>query len=217
MRCVLKLFGKGIETRAVVLDGVRIGQPDGVRLEDAFPAVRNEASGIMGLEVTLECQQARINLASSHAVLELVSQQATISYGSAPFRSPQEGGEYASVTDRLIAARRRGRLGVGLQDASVMTSLVVINTSEEQLRPDIMHSVGLESVPLPVGTVAPHSVVEIPLDDSLFKGCESHSCLWGEVRAAKIALGEGAMTGESAYYLLYRHPATKQPISVCAL
>lgn len=216
VNCTLKLFGKGVETRAVLLDGGRIGQPDGVRLEDAFPSARSEASGIVGLEITLECPQGRVNMLSSHATLEFISPQSSMAYGSAPFRACAEGGQ-GSVTERLIAARRRGRVGVGVQDGGVTTSLVVINASPETLRPDLLHTVGAQDVPLPVGTVSPDSVVEIPLDESLFKGCEAYECLWGEVRAAKIALGEGAMDGDAAYYLVYREPSTKRPVSVCAL
>lgn len=216
VNCTLKLFGKGIETRAVLLDGGRIGQPDGVRLEDAFPSARSEASGIVGLEIVLECPQGRVNMASSHATLEFISPQSSMAYGSAPFRAALEGAQ-ESVSERLVAARRRGRVGVGLQDSGLTTSLVVINASSETLRPDLFHTVGGESVPLPVGTVSPDSVVEIPLDESLFKGCQAHECLWGEVRAAKIALGEGAGQGDVAYYLVYREPTSKRPVSVCAL
>jgi hypothetical protein len=216
VNCTLTLFGKGVEKRAVLLDGGRIGQPDGVRLEDAFPSARSEGSGIVGLEILLECPQGRVNMASSHATLEFISPQSSIAYGSAPFRMALDAGQ-ESVSERLVAARRRGRVGVGLHDSGLTTSLVVINGSSETVRPDILHTVNGEGVPLPVGTVSPDSVVEIPLDDSLFKGSQVHECLWGEVQAAKIALGEGALSGDTAYYLVYREPVTKRPVSVCAL
>jgi hypothetical protein len=218
VNCTLKLFGKGFERRAVLLDGGRIGQPDGVRLEDAFPHVRSEASGILGLEVTLECPQGqgRVNLQSSHSTIEFISPQFSIAYGSAPFLALREG-EQGSVTERLIAARRRNRVGAGIHDSLLTTSLVVINSSREPLRPDVLHTVGQTEVALPLGTVAPESVVEIPLDESLFKGKESQPCLWGEVCAAKIGLGESASSGDAGYYLVYREPNTKRPISVCAL
>jgi hypothetical protein len=218
VNCSLRLFGKGFESRAVVLDGGRIGQPDGVRLEDAFPNIRSEGSGIVGLEVLLECPQGqgRINLQSSHSTIELVSPQFSIAYGCAPFLALRDK-DQGSLTERLIAARRRNRVGAALHDSLVTTSLVVINASSESLRPDVTHTVGETDVALPLGTVAPESVVEIPLDESLFKGRESQPCLWGEVCAAKIGLAESAATTDAGYYLVYREPNSKRPVSVCAL
>jgi hypothetical protein len=218
VNCSLKLFGKGFESRSVLLDGGRIGQPDGVRLEDAFPNIRSEGSGIVGLEVLLECPQGqgRINLQSSHATIELVSPQFSIAYGSAPFVALREG-EQGSITERLIAARRRNRVAAAIHDSLITTSLVVINPSSEPLRPEVTHTVGEADVALPLGTVAPESVVEIPLDESLFKGKESQQCLWGEVCAAKIAIAEYSGSADSGYYLVYREPNTKRPIAVCAL
>ena len=67
--CVLSLFGKGIEKRSVMLDGGRLNQPDGVRLEDAFPSLRGEASGIFGLELQLSSQQGRANLLNCRPLL----------------------------------------------------------------------------------------------------------------------------------------------------
>ena len=82
--CVLSLFGKGIEKRAVMLDGGRLNQPDGVRLEEAFPTLRSEASGIFGLEIQLSSQQGRVSLLESQAAIELVSPQSSLLYYSAP-------------------------------------------------------------------------------------------------------------------------------------
>jgi hypothetical protein len=137
--CVLSLFGKGIEKRAVMLDGGRLNQPDGVRLEDAFPNLRNEASGIFGLEVQLSSQQGRINLLQSQAAIELVSPQASILYYSSPFVAdvPEAAAAEpsADIMQRLADARRRSFVGVGMQDSFVTTSLVMVNSTKETVRP----------------------------------------------------------------------------------
>lgn len=219
--CVLSLFGKGIEKRAVMLDGGRLNQPDGVRLEDAFPTLRNEASGIFGLEIQLSSQQGRVNLLQSQAAIELVSPQASILYYSAPFVAdvsevvaPEPSGD---LSQRLAAARRRTFVGVGMQDSFVTTSLVMVNSTNETVRPSIFHGVGEEAQSLPVGNIAPESAMEIPLEESLFKKTTPHECLWGLSRAEKISVGPDSLTPHTAFYVMYRDPVSKRPVSVCAL
>ena len=219
--CVLSLFGKGIENKAVMLDGGRLNQPDGVRLEEAFPTLRNEASGIFGLEIQLSSQQGRLNLLSSQAAIELVSPQASIMYYSAPFVADVEEATAAEpqgdLSQRLTAARRRSFVGIGLQDAFVTTSLVMVNSTNETVRPSIFHGVGEEAQSLPVGNISPESAMEIPLEESLFKRTTPHECLWGLSRAEKISVGPDSLTPHTAFYVMYRDPVSKRPVSVCAL
>ncbi len=219
--CVLSLFGKGIEKRAVMLDGGRLNQPDGVRLEDAFPTLRNEASGIFGLEVQLSSQQGRVNLLQSQAAIELVSPQASILYSSSPFVAdvPEvaAAGPSADIMQRLVDARRRSFVGIGMQDSLVTTSLVMVNSTKETVRPSIFHGVGEEAQSLPVGNISPESAMEIPLEESLFKKTSPHECLWGLSRAEKISVGPDSLTPHTAFYVMYRDPVSKRPVSVCAL
>jgi hypothetical protein len=219
--CVLSLFGKGIEKRAVMLDGGRLNQPDGVRLEEAFPTLRSEASGIFGLEIQLSSPQGRLNLLSSQAAIELVSPQSSLLYYSAPFvpdsgdiEAPEQQGD---VSQRLAATRRRSFVGVGVQDAFLTTSLVMVNSTNETVRPAIFHGVGEEAQSLPVGNIAPESAMEIPLEESLFKKTSPHECLWGLSRAEKISVGPESLTPHTAFYVMYRDPVSKRPVSVCAL
>lgn len=218
--CLFTLFGKGIEKRSVLLDGGRLNQPDGVRLEDAFPHLRTEASGIFGLEIELSCQQGRIPLQSSLAAVELVSAQSTVMYMSVPF-SPvgvdPSALEKAGVDGQAAAPRRQSFMGIGLQDSAFSTSLVMINSSGESVRPAISHRSGEHAVPLQVGTLAADSAMEIPLEDSLFKESVPHECVWGLARAEKVSVDANSITPETAYYLMYRDAATKRPLSVCAL
>jgi hypothetical protein len=204
-----------------MLDGGRLNQPDGVRLEEAFPTLRNEASGIFGLEMQLSSQQGRVNLLSSQAAIELVSPQTSIMYYSAPFVPdvdeavvPEPQGD---LSQRLAAARRRSFVGVGVQDAFLTTSLIMINSTNETVRPAIFHGVGEEAQSLPVGTIAPESAMEIPLEESLFKKTTPHECLWGLSRAEKISVGPDSLTPHTAFYVMYRDPVSKRPVSVCAL
>jgi hypothetical protein len=219
--CVLSLFGKGIEKRAVMLDGGRLNQPDGVRLEEAFPNLRNEASGIFGLEIQLSSQQGRVNLLSSQAAIELVSPQSSLMYNSAPFvPDTDEAASLESqgdISQHLVAGRRRSFVGVGMQDAFLTTSLVMVNSTKETVRPAIFHGVGEGAQSLPVGNISPESAMEIPLEESLFKNTTPHECLWGLSRAEKISVGPDSLTRHTDFYIMYRDPVRKRPVSVCAL
>lgn len=219
--CALTLFGKGIEKRSVMLDGGRLNQPDGVRLEDAFPSLRGEASGIFGLEIQLSSAQGRVNLSHSQAAVELVSSQSSLLYTSAPFVADAEASgqevETGDVIARLQAARRKSFVGIGMQDSFVATSLIMINSTQENVRPSIFHGVGEEAQSLPVGNIAPESAMEIPLDESLFKKSSPHQCLWGLSRAEKISVGSDSLSPNTAFYVMYRDPVSKRPVSVCAL
>ncbi len=218
--CLLTLFGKGIEKRSVLLDGGRLNQPDGVRLEDAFPTLRAEASGVFGLEIELSSQQSRLPLQSSLAAVELVSAQSTVMYMSVPFLPVGESStrETPDVSDPRVAhSRRQSLMGVGLQDSFFSTSLVMVNSSDETVRPGVFHRSGEDAIPLQVGTLAAHSAVEIPLEDSLFKETAPQECLWGLTRAEKVSVNAHSITPETAYYLMYRDTVSKRPLSVCAL
>ncbi|MCB0340447.1 MAG: hypothetical protein KDD53_12625, partial [Bdellovibrionales bacterium] len=51
--CRISLFGDGFGMRQVVLQGARLNQPDGVRLEDAFPSLLESAPSLLGIEITI--------------------------------------------------------------------------------------------------------------------------------------------------------------------
>jgi len=222
--CTLTLFGKGVERRSVMLDGGRLGQPDGVRLEDAFPSLRGEASGLFGLEVKLSCPQGRVNLLTSQAAIELVSSQSSTLYSLSRFVSAEEEVEAAtedtSPEDELPYTSASGSLapiGVGVQESLLASSLIMINASKDALKPELVRVSGEHQLPLHVGILAAESVIEVPLDESLFKDSRAHECIWGLLRAEKVSLGSRTHENQTGYYLMYRDPETKQPISAVAL
>jgi hypothetical protein len=142
-------------------------------------------------------------------------------YSSAPFVpdteeaiAPESQGD---LSQRLAAARRRSFVGVGVHDAFLTTSLVMVNSTTETVRPAIFHGVGEEANSLPVGNISPESAMEIPLEESLFKKTTPHECLWGLSRAEKISVGPDSLTPHTAFYVMYRDPVSKRPVSVCAL
>lgn len=211
--CEITLFGKGIERRSVRLEGGRLNQPDGIRLEDAFPALENEGSGLCGLEVIFECPQGRINLSNSRLVVEIVSPQFSMSYGAAPFKP----NSLVQRDDESAIHPSRSLVGVALQDVGTAPSLVVVNSTTELLRPEFRHSSRDGEAPLQLGTIAPNSVVEFPLDEALCKNAEGRETLWGSAVIERMWGSSLWGLGGTVCYMLHREPDSRRPISVCAL
>lgn len=76
----IKLFNTAFGERVVQIEELRCGQPDGVRLEDAFPALKSEPAGLMGLEVELSAHSTRADLSPSEVVVELRTRGASARY-----------------------------------------------------------------------------------------------------------------------------------------
>jgi len=219
--CSLTVFGKGLERRSVVLDGARLGHPDGLRLEDAFPMLRNDYSGLLGLEIELSYPQERINLLPSHVSIELASADGAIVFSALPFvvKRESEAVDYGRTPGESASqkGKQRPSIGVALLDKGTQTSLVMINASRDTHRPKLLKSGEMGPEPLPVGTVGAQSVIEIPLDDLLTKGAARHEALWGEVGLQQVVVHDDNPSHERGYYLLYRDAVTKRPYSVVGL
>jgi hypothetical protein len=213
--CQLTIFGKGIERRSVQLDGGRLNQPDGLRLEDAFPALNLEASGICGLEVHLTCPNGRVNLTKSQVVIEMVSPQFSLAYSASPFRPDRRVDDTTASIGG--SGDRRPMVGVGIRDAMCSSSLILINANSDTVRPELHHAAGSSDAPLQIGTAAGESVLEFPLDDTIGKHGQNREALWGDARIEKIWSSALAEMEGVACYMLYRDPASKQPVSVYAL
>jgi hypothetical protein len=213
VQCQLTIFGKGIEHRSVQLDGGRLNQPDGIRLEDAFPALNRETTGVCGVEMRLMCPQGRVNLLTSRVVIEMISPQFALAYSAARFR-PVERIDKSSIE---VEPRVEEAIGIGLSDGSTSSSLVVVNSGDESFRADFSHSGPIGDAPFPIGTVGPGSVVEFPLDDTLCKNSVVRQSLWGDARVEKLWSDTLPRLDSVVCYMLYRDPVSRRPLSVCSL
>lgn len=214
--CELSIFGKGVEKRAVQLEGGRLNQPDGIRLEDAFPTLGTEASGLCGLRVRLSCPQGRVNLLKSRVVVEIVSPQFSLVFNSASCKPDlselDEGPEDAGNEGPQFA-----RSGIATCDSFSVPSLVLVNGGSELERPDVRHLAREMEAPLHLGTVAAESVVEFPLEEALCKQGLQHAALWGDVMVERFWGEERKVHSDLSWYLMHRDPVMRRPISVCAL
>lgn len=215
--CELTLFGKGLERRSISLDGGRLNQPDGIRLEDAFPAVVSDLSGLCGLEVRLSCPQGRINLLNSRVVIETVSPQFSLAFSLAPFQAEFGDGDGSEQAPSENTTPPQPLIGIAVQDAMGSPSLIVVNAGRDLERPDLFCVSRNEEAPLHVGTVSAESVAEFPLDEALCKQGVKHEAIWGDAVIEKFWSTSSNAGAQVSWYVLYRDPVTKRPVSVCAL
>jgi hypothetical protein len=156
--CTLTLFGPGGMRSSVVLEGGRLGHPDGLRLEDAFPALKGEVSGVFGLEVEISTPQPRLDVTSSGCVVEIVSQglpvrfapkklmRAEVSETIRQLRartlgrseaektaSPEQASEANSTSSASGSSlpRRAPTTGLAIRDGQQVPSLMIVNGSSE--------------------------------------------------------------------------------------
>lgn len=187
--CSLTLFGNSMPPRTVQLDGARVRQPDGVRLEDAFELLRGDRAGVYGLVVELAAQQ-RMDLSPSSCIIELVTADKSVRFRPARL----EGG-----TGEQAALR--------VDDALLTTGLVMVNASGETQ--DVwLCPVGEEGSASGVHSVVPYSLREVSLAAEGDAGAGTGSI---GIRY------QGNQSQGLASFAVYRDAVTKRPVSVCAL
>lgn len=230
--CTLTLYGKGIEKRTLQLDGGRINQPDGVRLEDAFTGIYGEHQDIFGLDVGLSVAQGRLNLLPSQVFIESVSSQISLLYSGAPFGiaaniSPaqrESGGQGTGNRNEIISTRgpdsvstRGRRVGIVVLEEGRSASLVIVNGSDGVVKPQLTFLQQGADASMQLGTVGPHSVFEFPLKEVLAKSALSHNTMVGDVSVARLACNLFENIDQVEVYVLYRYTDSRIPFAVTVL
>jgi hypothetical protein len=218
--CTLQVFGLGNGGTKrvldqVVLEGARIGQPDGVRLDQAFAELHEGCEGFFGLTIDLSTIQPRIDLSTSSCIIEFWSRANSVRFRPQPV-SVSGGSNLAEPGFSLArAAERRRAAGIlALKDSFNSCSLLAVNDSDAmrktafQMEPGIPDEAGAQEV-------GPRSTLEIPLDNGLFSKVPSSEASWGFVQAAGI--GSDSTDDGLALFALYRDCSTRALVSVCAL
>ncbi|MCB0310826.1 MAG: hypothetical protein KDD42_06310 [Bdellovibrionales bacterium] len=209
--CRLTIFAQGEVGNSITVEGLRLSQPEGIWVDEAFPVLRDNSVGFYGLEILLSCAQQRVDLDPSMCVIELLSAVQSTRFW--PHRLDQATPEMAKQEANLMPL---------FGDAFNTTSLVVLNYSNEAKQPSLsVNNKNGESVPLPgvpQQTIAARSVLE--LDFSKFPEAlaveQPTECGWGLLRGRGLRL-EPSVNQELAYFAVYRDVLTKRPVSVCAL
>lgn len=210
--CKITIFGEGHQGISVALEGSRVGQPDGVRMEDAFPAIRDGGSGVFGIEINISTIQPKISLAPSLAMIEMNSKGSTIRYWPV-MQQVELGAEGASHT----SSGGHSTLAL-LRDAYLTPALFVVNARSQNWSGDWkLARAGtndLEALNFP--EIGPRSVFEYGFDSKVFYQAQGIECNWGLARGRILVPPPEFPPGVVAF-LLQRDSKTKRLMSVSAI
>ncbi|MEZ4753588.1 MAG: hypothetical protein R3A13_04660 [Bdellovibrionota bacterium] len=212
--CTLTLFGSDLGKKTVKIDGLKITQPDGIRIDDAFPHFEKSEVNVAGLRIDLNTKQPRVDLNNSWCVVELVSQA-----GSTKFRAKnlsQLGSQGSSA-------------GALLSDEQFSSSLIAVNADKETFTPTLLaidHEKSLNQQKseeteshrknINISQLAPLSVEEISVNGDFFTESTHKDFSWGRGSLGGVYLDPSTQQ-EAAVFAIYRDTKNKRPISVIAL
>ena len=212
-QCKLIAFGQALGVKSVTLDGGRVSQPDGICVDDVFPALQDEKSTAIGLTIEISTMQPRLDIAPSDCVIEFVTEGFSTRFH--PYRPgfhPSGSGESGPGTVPI---------GVMIKDKYTTTSICAMNPSESEAQlhlallkrnlSGIAEESRLDLSPLP-----PASIREIPIPESHFHGAFEVSQPYG-VQQYLPLIRQGMQDQQVVVYSVYRDASTGCPVSVCAL
>lgn len=216
--CTFSVFGRGIEPKKIALDGAKAGQPDGIRLEDAFPILRAESSfGIIGGQVEISSGHTRINLLSSQVAIEVAAPNYSVIYNAEKFSLPEQGeSDEKTLEQPLFSSKKETPSFIALLDGIFSTSLIMVNSTSAEYRPDIWRMLENNKKPIQLGTLLPHTVLEVSLDELIFKDSKTHVAGLQSIKAEGVHFSENIPPG-IAIYVLYREVGTRRPMTVVSI
>lgn len=206
VHCTLSVFGEGIESASIGLDGARLNQPDGVWLDEAFPKLREGVANIVGVELEMTSNQPRSDVSGSSCIFEFISRERSVRFH--PHRVAGEGEVRPDHARPLM------------RDSFLNTSLMIVNQSSEPytLQLDLFPSV-VERFAAPSAishTVPAQKISEVQIPEDIFQKSDAHECSWGLSRSARFAFGRELPAGVTTA-LVYRDVSSKRITSVCGL
>lgn len=101
MNCSITIFGNGVDKRSVILEGMRLYQPDGVKIDDIFPALK-ESARTLGVVIEISCSQQKIDLSVTNCFIEINEQGVRGVYGAQLLAERKELIEFAVHDDNGI-------------------------------------------------------------------------------------------------------------------
>jgi hypothetical protein len=206
INCKFEVFGVGFPKRAAVIEGARLQQPDGIRLEDLIPDLKGGFTGLLGFNLELSLAQTHADISDSKCFVELHLGEDVIRF------QPHAN---------LITVEQREDLI--LSDDLSSYSLVVLNSglAMQELRLEKPNAAPYKLFPLTVENndareqinVSPWSVLEVGLyDQDLTAGLQTLA-----TRRLKVGQFRANITPDMAVYLVCRDRHTKRLLNVRAL
>lgn len=203
--CNISIFANGLKKRSVALEGARLSQPDGVRLDGIFDVLTDGYPGLVGIEVELVSQQRRIDLSASQVIIELIQGRSSTRYFASPAQSAQNQDEPAAYPS----------MGGDATEAT----MVAINGSQESQTATVKRLQSADSENVPPVSLEPYTLTEFKFPNPSPSG----SLLNGQVASLPQAVDSGvaavpsSSNGAVNFFALYRDSKTKSPKAVCAL
>jgi hypothetical protein len=198
--CVIELFGDRPDSTEVAIDGMRLNQPDGIRLEEAFPRLREGGNSLVGIAVNLDSAQQKGDLSSSICELEVISRNKSVRF------------KMALRKDNSV---ERSTIPI-ISDTFTQTSLILTNQGSQYIEVQLAPQANLDNLnsqPLTNISIAPFSVSEYNLGSMFLLGSAPFNCQWGETRLATTFL-IGQLPPEVAAFIVYRENSSKRIQSV---
>jgi hypothetical protein len=206
IQCSLELFADRPEPAVVALDGMQLNQPDGVRLDEVFPRLKEGGNSLVGVAVNLETVSGKGDLSPSSCAIEIINR-----FGSVHF----------PMVNNTMTSKRYPSIAV-LTDRATSTSLVIVNQSQRYIELKLKGSSSEKSQSedifekLQSLSIAPGSVSEFSLSgQNNFTGEPFHS-LYGDVLLSGQEL-VGDLSEGVASFITYRDGTTKSISSVVPL
>lgn len=191
----LTIFAEEFETVEVTMEGARLSQPEGIVIDQVFPALLTDYSGLYGLKIKITCnKQLGLDLIGSSCMTELFYPEGVVRFAAKEFDNSME-----TVT------------GVCHTNENCSSSLVVLNCSAES-----------QSNHLPAGIVRhkqaqslePNAVKEYSVSDNFLQSGIQQNCGLGRATFQSFELSPAA---EVVYFTIDREAKTSYPVEVCTL
>lgn len=187
----IQVFSTGAGDHSVILEGARLHQPDGVRMEAAFPTLA-QGTGTYAVLVEITGTSQRIDLTASQCIVEIVTANGKIRY------RPTEVSSKATSENPISA--------ITYSDAFVKSSLVFVNTSHKALEVS-----GLDSQTY---VIAASGVTECPLSANFFDSGVSYQSERDVHYSAPIKLPPNVCNSEITTFLMERDVSTDRVIGI---
>lgn len=231
------IYGRAIKRVRKVIEGARLFHPDGVMLESLFAIEPGTADTICGVELEIYCNQVRADVSSSQCLVEYLDHELPIKYiprkividsdskvhSSAKKVIANKGGVEqveSDQSDDIQCASQTGTTHLIMKDAMISPSIVIVNGSENEIRPDVYsiedrHGEKSRSL-LPLGQVSASSVIERKIEGALLANVTPQEMSWGLMRSITICASYDRSSAV-AYYLVYRDTKSNDITSVISL
>lgn len=206
VHCRFEVFGVGFPKRAAVVEGARLQQPDGIRLEDLIPELKAGFTGLLGFNLELSVTQSHADILDSRCHVELHVADDLIRFQPKPAVSTNE-----TRTDLILA------------DDISSHSLIVVNSGLEMQTIALTKPKGGFYRLFPLTNevhdaseqvqVSPWSVVELALSEQdLISGLQTL-----QTRRLKVGQFNITLNHDVSAFLICRDRHTKRLLNVRGL